>query len=290
MSFQITEAFVQQFADNFRHVAQQMTSRFESRVTIEPNIVGMSKSVNRLGQRVARRRTQRHADTPINDQPHSTRFVDLFDWDDGDMVDDLDKIRMLVDPTSDYVKAMVAALNRAKDDVIIDAFGGGSRSTQGGALIQLPNTQKIAAGGVGLTKAKIIQARKLFRKNEADNHNGEELFITYTADAAAAILADTTLTSQDYMAGKFLQDGDVEGRWMGFTWIPSERTPYDGTTRRLYAWTKSGVILGKGQDITTEVGKDPGKGFNTRIYAKQAIGAVRVEEEKVVEISVAESA
>ncbi|MEE4662722.1 phage capsid protein [Pseudomonas alliivorans] len=288
MSQQITEAFVQQFADNFRHLAQQMTSRFEPHVTIEPNIVGMSKSVNRLGQRTASRRTQRHADTPINDQPHSTRFVDLFDWDDGDMIDDQDKIRMLVDPTSEYVKAMVSSLNRAKDDVIIDAFGGVSRATTGGIL--LPAVQKIAVGGTGLTKAKIIQARKMFRKNEADNHNGEELYITYTADSAAAILADPTLTSQDYMAGKFLQDGDIEGKWMGFNWIPSERTPYDGATRRLYAWAKSGVTLGKGADITTKVGEDPGKGFNVRIYAKMSIGAVRVEEEKVVEISVAEAA
>lgn len=288
MSFQITEAFVQQYADNFRHLAQQMKSRFEPHVAIEPNIVGMSKSINRLGQRTAKRRTQRHGDTPINDQPHSTRFVDLFDWEDGDMVDDQDKIRMLTDPTSEYVKAMVASLNRAKDDVIITALGGNSRATTGNII--LPSTQKIAVGGTGLTKAKIIQARKLFRRNEADNHNGEELFITYTASAAADILADTTLTSADYLAGKFLQDGDVEGRWMGFTWIPSERTPLVSTTRQLYAWAKSGVTLGKGADITTKVGEDPGKGFNVRIYAKMSIGAVRVEEEKVVEISVTEAA
>ena len=283
MSFQITEAFVQQYADNFRHLAQQMTSRLEGHVTIEPNIVGMSKSVNRLGQRTAKRRTTRHGDTPINDQPHSTRFVDLFDWDDGDMIDDQDKIRMLVDPTSDYVKAMVAALNRAKDDVIIASMGGNSRSTTGNVI--LPVAQKIVVGGTGLTKAKIIQARKLFRRNEADNHNGEELFITYTAAAAADILADATLTSADYLAGKFLQEGDVEGKWMGFTWIPSERTPYDGSTRRLYAWAKSGVTLGKGADITTKVGEDPGKGFNVRIYAKMSIGSVRVAAEKVVEIA-----
>ncbi|MEE5046305.1 phage capsid protein [Pseudomonas alliivorans] len=288
MSQQITEAFVQQFADNFRHLAQQMTSRFETRVTIEPNIVGMSKSVNRLGQRTAQRRTQRHADTPINDQPHSTRYVDLFDWDDGDMLDDQDKIRMLVDPTSDYVKAMVAALNRAKDDVIIAAMGGSSRSTTGNII--LPPVQKIAVGGTGLTKAKILQTRKMFRRNEADNHNGEELFFAYSAQAAADVLADPTLTSADYLAGKFLQEGDVEGKWMGFTWIPSERTPYDGATRRLYAWAKSGVTLGKGADIQTNVGPDPSKGFNTRIYAKQSIGAVRTEEEKVVEISVVEAA
>lgn len=284
MSQQITEAFVQQFADNFKHVAQQKMSRFEGAVTIEPNIVGMSKSVNRLGQRTAQRRTQRHGDTPINDQPHSTRFVDLYDWEDGDMVDDQDKIRMLVDPTSDYVQAMVAGMNRAKDDVIVSAFGGPARSSATGSVI-LPASQKIAVGGTGLTKAKIIQAKKIFRLNEADEEAGEELYMGYHANALVDILADTTLTSADFMAIKMLQEGTLKGTWMGFRWIPSERFPKSGNTRFVYAWAKSGMVLGKGQDITTKVGEDPGKGFNVRIYAKQSLGAVRVEEEKVVEIA-----
>ena len=50
--------------------------------------------------------------------------------------------------------------------------------------------------------------------------------------------------------------------------------------KREGAWDRT-----KGQDITTKVGEDTGKGFNVRIYAKQSLGAVRVEEEKVVEIA-----
>src|SRR5262245_21290296 len=103
MSNHITEAFAHEFDRNFRHVAQQKTSRFESCVTPEPKITGTSKSINRLGQRAAQRRTTRHGDTPINEQAHSTRYVDLLDFEDGDMIDDQDKIRMLVDPKSDYV-------------------------------------------------------------------------------------------------------------------------------------------------------------------------------------------
>ena len=286
MSQQITEAFVQQFADNFKHVAQQKMSRLESCVTIEPNIVGMSKSINRLGQRTAQRRTSRHGDTPINDQPHSTRFVDLYDWEDGDMVDDQDKIRMLVDPTSDYVNAMVAGLNRAKDDVIISSLGGSARATSGSII--LPSSQKIAVGGTGLTKSKIIQAKKIFRANEADEEAGEELYMVYSATALADILADTTLTSADFLAGQMLQSGTLKGKWMGFNWIPSERCPKASTTRYLYAFAKSGVVLGKGKEIITKVGEDPGKGFNVRVYAKMSIGSVRVEEEKVVEIAVNE--
>lgn len=287
MSQFITEAFVQQFADNFKHVAQQSSSRFEACVTPETGIVGMSKSINRMGQRAAQRRLTRHADTPINDQPHSTRYVDLFDWEDGDMLDDQDKIRMLADPTSDYVKAMVAALNRSKDDSIIAAVGGNSRSSTG--AIALPSTQKIVHGGVGLSKSKIIQAKKLFRAAEADEEDGEELYIGYSSAALADILADTTLTSADFLAGQMLQAGTLKGKWMGFNWVPSERFAKVSTTRYLYAWAKSGVVLGTGADIMTRVGEDPSKGFNVRVYAKMSIGAVRVEEEKVVEIQCTET-
>lgn len=270
MSNQITEAFVQQFADNYLHVAQQKVSRFEGSVTLEPGIVGMSKSINRLGKRAAQRRTARHGDTPINDQPHSTRYVDLFDWEDGDMIDDQDKIRLLVDPQSEYVNAMVAAMNRAKDDVIVQALGGNSRASTGN--IALPAAQKIAVGGTGLTKAKMIQARKIFRANEADEENGEMLCMGYSSTALSDLLSDTTLTNTEVNTVLSLQAGQIkEATLMGFRMIPFEGFNKVSTTRYLYAWAKSGVVLGLGQNITTRVGEDPGKGFNVRIYAKQSI-------------------
>lgn len=288
MSNQITEAFVQQFADNFLHVAQQTTSRLESAVMVESGIVGMSKSINRLGQRTAQRRIARHADTPINDQPHSTRFVDLFDWEDGDMIDDQDKIRLLVDPSSDYVKAIVNSLNRAKDDVLIAAMQGNARASTGN--IALPAGQKIAVAAAGLTKAKMISARKLFRQNEADAEAGEELFMAYGAAQLSDLLTDTTLTNTEVNTVLSLMSGSIpNATLMGFKMIPIERQPKVSTTRYCYAWAKSGVTLGVGQEVKTRIGEDPGKGFNVRLYAKMSIGAVRVEEEKVVEIACQES-
>jgi hypothetical protein len=291
MSFQITEAFAQQFADNFRHVAQQSVSRLESAVMVESGIRGLSKSVNRMGRRTAQQRTTRHGDTPLNDQPHSTRFIDLGDWEDGDMLDDQDKIRMLADPTSDYVKAMVAGLNRAKDQVIINAALGAARTAPtaiGGATatVALPSSQRILVGGTGLTKAKIFQAKRFFRRAEADEENGEELYFVYNASALADVLADTQLTSADFQTVQMIQNGSLRGKWMGFTWVPSELLPIVSTTRTCFAFAKSGLSLGIGEDIVTEIGKDPSKAFNVRIYAKMSIGAVRVEEEKVVAVEV----
>lgn len=287
MSQFITEAFVQQFADNFMHVAQQSTSRLESTVMVEAGIKGTSKSINRLGQRTAQRRTVRHSDTPLNDQPHSTRFIDLFDWEDGDMLDDQDKIRMLVDPSSEYVKAMVSGLNRAKDDVVITSLGGNARSTTGN--IALPAGQKITVGGTGLTRAKLIAARRLFRQNEADDMAGEELYMAYSSQALADLLGDTSLTNTEYQSLLSLQAGTFAGGTIfGFRPVPTERLPKVSTTRFLYAWAKSGVRMGMGENIVTKVGEDPSKAFNVRVYAKMSIGAVRVEEEKVVEIACTE--
>lgn len=282
MSQFVTEAFVQQFADNFIQVAQQKLSRFETLVRPELNITGISKSVNRLGQRTAQRRLTRHSDTPLNDQPHSTRFIDLFDWEDGDMIDDQDKIRMLVDPKSDYVQALVQGMNRAKDDVIIAAALGSARAT--GTSVTLTAGQKIANGGVGLTKAKIIQTKQLFRQNEADEYTGEELYFAYGSKQLNDILSDTTLTNQDFVLLRLLQEGNINQKWAGFTWIPSERLPLAGSIRSCFAWAKSGLTYGQGENVMTRVGEDPGKSFNTRVYAKMSIGAVRTEEEKVVQV------
>jgi len=295
MSQQVTEAFALAFANNFKQVAQQSVSRFQNAVMLESDIVGMSKSINRLGQRTAQRRLTRHGDTPMNDQVHSTRFIDLFDWEDGDMLDDQDKIRMLVDPTSDYVKAMVAGLNRAKDDVIITALGGAQRATSTGgigagasltATVAFPAGQKIAVGGTGLTRAKLISARALFRKNEADEENGEELFLGYHSTGLSDLLSDTTLTNSEYNTVISLQNGTFKGgKLFGFTPIPSERFLKVSTTRFVYAWAKSGMSLGIGKEIVARVGEDPSKAFNVRAYAKMSIGAARIEEEKVVEIA-----
>ncbi|KAK6697328.1 hypothetical protein SNK04_014080 [Fusarium graminearum] len=74
---------------------------------------------------------------------------------------------------------MVNAMNRTKDDVVIAALGGNSRSTT--STIALPASQKIAVNATGLSKAKIIQAKTIFRRNEADAIGGEELFMAYSA-------------------------------------------------------------------------------------------------------------
>jgi hypothetical protein len=147
--------------------------------------------------------------------------------------------------------------------------------------------QKIANGATGLTKAKIIQTKQLFRQNEADEYTGEELYFAYGSKQLNDILSDTTLTNQDFIQLRLLQEGNINTKWAGFTCVPSERLPISGGIRSCFAWAKSGMVLGWGENIMTRVGEDPGKGFNVRVYAKMSLGSVRVEEEKVVQVDCA---
>jgi hypothetical protein len=284
MSTQITEAMKVQYASNFIHLAQQRKSRLESCVMIESGIVGESKSVERVGKTAAQIRTTRHGDTPLIETPFSKRWLDLADYEWADLIDQQDKIRTIADPTSDTLKAGVMAMERAKDAVVYASLGAAARTKASTAA--LPAGQKIVHGSAGLTKAKIIEAKKKFRANEADEESGEELFFIYNSVALEDLLNDTTLTSADYMAVQMLQSGKVERRWMGFTWVPYEPVTFTSSTYYLYAWAKTGVSLGIGADIKTRLTERDDKSYAVQPYCSMSLGAVRVEEEKVVEVQI----
>lgn len=287
MSSQITEAFVQQFRDNFLHLAQQKESRLESCVRVETNVVGVSFKFDRIGATSAQKKTTRHGDTPLIETPHSSRFADLADHEWADLIDNMDKAKMLADPTSDYLRAGHAAMNRSKDDVIIVCFGAAARSGVS-STVALPAGQKIAHGGAGLTKAKLITAKKLFRKNEADQEAGEELYLAYGNEQLEDLLNDTTLTNTEYNTVLSMVNGTLPPSLFGFKPVPIERLPLSGGIRNCYAWAKSGVGLAIGVNIQAKVSERADKSYSVQPYICMSLGAVRIEDEKVVEIGAQE--
>ena len=169
MSAQVTESMVNQYGMNFRLLYQQKISRLKPFCQIESNIVGQSKSVERLGRADAYDISSRHADTKYVEVPHSRRWLDLQDKGWAELVDELDKIRMLADPTSPYARLAVMALNREADKIILAAVRGNARTNTG--LTALPASQKIAEGGLGLTLAKLLAAKEILDIAEVDDGN-----------------------------------------------------------------------------------------------------------------------
>ena len=79
--------------------------------------------------------------------------------------------------------------NRRVDKIIYDAMRG-TQTLRDATTEALPSGQKIAHGSVGFTKAKLIETKKLFRAAECDEHNGEELFLTFDSRMLEDILGD----------------------------------------------------------------------------------------------------
>ena len=88
------------------------------------SVVGKHAFFDQVGVATAVKRTTRHGDTPQIDTPHSRRRVSLVDYEYADLIDNQDKIRTLIDPTSSYALAAAYALGRAQDDEIIAAASG----------------------------------------------------------------------------------------------------------------------------------------------------------------------
>ncbi len=287
MNTTITAAFVQQFHDSFVAANEQKESRFESRVTNRGSIVGSSYTANDMGTIEMSQVVSRYSDTEFTIPDVGTRQALMSDYDVAVPVDQFDLPKLLANPQGDYLQRCLAAAGRKKDAVIYAAIKGNAlrRTDESGTYANqaLPAGQVIAAGGTGFTKAKIIQAKKLFRQNEADEFNGEELYMAYDGGMLEDVLSDTTLTSADFMAVKMLQEGAMNGKWMGFNWVPYEALS-GTTTKTTVAWAKSGVHVGTGKDVTTDIGPRRDKRNLIQIYVALSLGSVRVNEYKALTI------
>lgn len=303
----ITEAYVLQFANNIFHLSQQKGSILQPFVRNE-SIQGKAKSFNRLGATAAQKKQGRHAPTPNNDIEHSTRWVGLVDYNWAHFVDPTDLMRMLIDPTSDYVMSAMWAFGRTKDDVIIaKAFAPAVTGEERNGSAIHPNTQKYAANnGTAFTNlnVKTLRAiRRMFAKQQVDK--SLPLYFAYTSSQLEAMLGQTEVTSADYANVKALVQGEVE-TFMGFRFIEIERlldtsgrtvaasattgvvgagASVAGTNfRSCIAWAGDGLLMATGQDVKTRIDERADLSYSTQAYGEMAIDAVRMEEEKVIEV------
>lgn len=285
MSFQVSTAFVQQYTTNVQLLLQQRGSKLRDCCTIGSYTGKAAKAVEQIGAVTAQKRTSRHADTPLISTPHDARWVFPEDYEWADMVDDQDKLRMLIDPTSPYAINGAYSLGRSMDDLIIAAALGTAKTGENGSTDTAfaTATQQIAVGGTGLTVAKLRQARRILAGNEVDLAS-EMLYIAVTAQQIDNLLGTTEVTSSDFNSVKALVQGDVD-TFMGFKFVQIERLGVDGSgDRRCFAWAKSGLHVGMWNDINTKISERADKSYATQVYVKGTFGATRTEEKKVVEI------
>jgi hypothetical protein len=293
MSFNITTHFVQQYTSNVQLLLQQKGSKLRNCVTVGSYTGKAAKAIEQVGPVTAQKRTIRHGDTPLISTPANARWVFPTDYEWADLIDDQDKLRMLIDPTSSYSQNGAYALGRAMDDEIIEAFFATAKTGENGS----DNTafgagQDVvvatgSTGATGLNISKLREAKKILMQNEVDIDN-DPLFCIITAQQHDDLLNEAQAISLDYNTRPVLVDGKITA-FMGFNFIHTERMPLNNSNqRRVAAFAKSGMHLGMFNDINTMISERADKGYATQVYVKGTFGATRTEEGKVVEIVCAE--
>jgi hypothetical protein len=283
MANTISVAFVEQFKSNVYHLSQQRGSRLGGTVRVE-SLVGNVHNFERLAGVAAQAKVSRHADTPILDAPHSRRRVTPADYEWGDLVDREDKLRLIINPESEYAIAGANALGRQKDDLIIAAFTADATDGAGGA-VAFPATQSIPAGGVGLDLDKILAAQEKLNAAEVPD---EDRFLVYGSQQLRDILKLPELTSSDYNTVRTLMAGQV-ATFLGFQWIRSERLPLAVADRSCFAFHKQSMGLAINEDMFARIAERADKSFAWQVYCRLTMQATRIEEEGVVEILCLES-
>ncbi len=287
MSTQITTAFSQQFSANVQLLSQQRGSILRGGVS-EESVTGEKAFFDQVGAAAAVKRTSRHGDTPIVETPHSRRMVTMDSYEWADLIDDADKVRMLIDPTSTYAQAAAAAMGRAMDDAIITAATGTAKTGKTGATsTSMLAANQIANGSADLTVAKLIQAKKILDNGSVDPSIPRHIAVG--PDQIEALLNTTSVTSSDFNTVKALVQGEVN-TFMGFQFHMSTRLAKSGNIRTCFAWAEDGIKLAVGKDVMSRIDERSDKSYSTQVYYCATFGATRMEEAKVVQIDCDESA
>lgn len=300
--------YVKQFASNVYHLSQQKESRLKPFVKFD-SFVGEGKFYDRLGETEVYEKTGRYSDTKWVDVEWSRRRLNFRDYRWAHPVDQADKLRLIHNPESEVAMAARYAFGRKMDEIIIGAgLGTAYAGKEGTVPVTLPNSQKIGSTDgsafASLTVESLRLVRQKFWENESIGSEGETIHLVCTGSDLANMLREEQAINSDYAAIKALVNGEIN-TFMGFMFHRVEFLPQltasiafdpaDGSvgagagtlpigSKRLLAFVQDGIQMALNEDVMARIDERPDKDYLNQVYMKMAMGGVRMEEEKVVEL------
>lgn len=277
-------------------------------------ITGKTDHWERLGGTALTQVTGRHQATPYTPATHSRRRLTLNDFAGSERLDDLDQVKMMIDPRNEYTQNLIMAWRRKKAETIFTAMNASSLSvsnTDTTSSVALPASQTIANGGTGMTVAKLRTANRLLDNAGVPRDGGRHIAVS--AYAIEDLLADNQVTSADYTSMQALMSGGAplinQGTFMGFHWhMVSDAIPDDssvvgasvgvpatpllakaGNIRTCLVWHRSAIGLSVAREATAEVDKLPTNLNTWQVLIKGSLGATRILDAGVVTVDIDES-
>lgn len=290
MSDAIATHYAQQYASTVELLLQQRGSKLRDLCTFQ-SIRGAKAGVpvDQIGAVEAQKRVGRYPPLQPMNTPADRPWVYPSDYDWNDLIDSIDKLRVLNDPQSAYVQNGTYALGRAQDREIVSAFFADRKTGEMGATTTsflAANQIAVnfaAAANVGLTVAKLREAKRLLMSYEVDLEN-DPLTAVVKAKQHDNLLAEIQVISTDFNEKPVMVEGMVT-RFLGFTIKQTELVSADANGfDRVALYAKSGMVLAMWNDITSDVSQRKDlAGLPWQVYVYGTFGSTRKEEKKVIE-------
>jgi len=271
--------YAQAYSRNIMQLAQQKYSKLLNTIYVKPNVRGKTFFQDQIGEWTMETKGGRNTQTPNNDPNLARRMGTMVDYHDNRMLDRGDELRSISDPRSAYTIAAASALGRKIDVVILDALGGTAYSGETGATsVTNGNTKLITQAAT--TLADITAIKKLLDDKDVEP---EDRYMVVNTSILQGLLSLEQATSGDYASIKALVRGELD-TWMGFKWIVSTQITSGATTGVGYAFHKYGLCAAMGSAPLVRTDERADLSYSWQVYYELNIGAVRLEENRVVRI------
>lgn len=290
-SYSVPEHHVMMFTGNVRATLQKRGGDLVARVSRGTYRGEKIQLVDYIGPVFFVERTTLYGDTKLTELEHTSRWISGTEYDCAVLVDRLDQLKMIYDPTSPYVERFREAAARKQDMIVMNKFFATARAGKDGTTdIAFPNADIVVHNNSGMTVAKLRSLRKLIKKRHVDLR-AYRPYIAVTAEQIDNLLGETSVNSIDYNSVKPLVNGEVTS-FMGFEFVPFESYGSDaipshtdsGVCRDCPVWVPDGMHFGTWDDLTIVINNRPDKNNIKQIHGTFTAGATRVEEGKVFQV------
>ena len=272
--------YSQAYGANIMAKAQQGASKLLNTVFQKPNIKGKTFFQDQIGSWSMSVKGGRNVATPNSDPGLARRMGTMVDYHDAVLLDRGDEIRSIADPRSAYTIAGSKAIGRQIDSVIISALTGTAYSGETGSTsVTCSNIKLVTASS--LTLADVIAIKQVFDNGDVEE---EDRYFIATPATILSLLNVSTATSSDYNTVRALVRGEIN-TWLGFNWIMSNIVDDADSTQVGIAYQKTGICLaGADGSPMVKISERNDLSHSWQIYYELNLGAVRLEEAKVVKV------
>jgi hypothetical protein len=297
------------YAADLKFQAQQMKSHLEMCV-LRGMTDGAQKRHQLIGVVDPIQIVERHQPTPYIPNTHDDRWTVQSKWVLNDFFDKFDEMRTTVtDVTGRYVQNAIHGLNRKKDAIILTALGGSAVTGQTGTGTQaLPSGQKVLVGdhtfdpdggtaNVGLTPYKLQNALAILEGQmgslEEIRAQGGRVHAAFSAKQKQALMSHVQTVSELYNNGKPMTTNQL-AEFLGIelhvyanSLVSVANGTVDGSANQLaFVWLEDAIQLDfPAESIETRITERSDLNYSWQCWASMQLGAVRVDDNKVVQIA-----